>query len=103
MEHQPYLMSKVEWEAEVGRCREAIRGNNVQSSATRCCMGGAVAASQRLDWLHFGVREHLMCQVEAIRQGKELSDFARNLLIARLDRPVRHCDVRNQARRLGLI
>ena len=98
---QPYLMSKEA--GEVGRCREAIQGNNTQTRATRGCMTGAISASQRLDWLHFGVRVHLMNQVEALRRGKTISDFARNLLLARLDRPVWHCDVCNQARRLGLI
>ncbi len=99
----PYLMSKEEWDMEVGRCRDALRGNNAQTRATRGCMTDAVSASRRLDWLHFGVREHLMGQVDALRQGKSVNGFARNLLIARLERPVRYCDVRNQARRLGLI
>lgn len=103
MTDQPYLMPREQWEKEVRECREAIRGNFVQMQVTRGCMSGAVSASKRLEKLHFGVKEHLMAQVEALRQGKTISGFANLLLIARLDRPVRYCDVRNQARRLGLL
>ena len=100
---QPYLMTRAEWETAVSLCRQEIQGNNVQTRATRGCMTSVLSASQRLTWLHFGVRDHLMAQVEALRQGKVVSNFASKLLVARLESPVRYCDVRNRARRLGLI
>jgi len=103
MTAQPYLMTKAQWETEVFQCSEQIRGNNAQTRATRGCMGSAIAATERLSWLHFGVRDRLSAQVEELRAGKVISEFSRIMLVARLESPVRYCDVRNQARRLGLI
>jgi hypothetical protein len=100
----PYAMNKEEWNTKMAEAKRKLAGNYVQEKAVRSSASSMVNVAAEIDFLSFGVRDHLKSKLGAVQSGDlVLSEFGRKRFIIELDRPISYGQVRLKARKQGLI
>lgn len=95
---QPWQMTRAEWRA----AREEVRVSGVPERVTRGSGSDMVWRIERLEWLIFGVRDHIRARLNAAQKGEvKLNDGEAEDLLELINTPVDHRDVIEKALREG--